>query len=491
MANNNQKNYQQDLISKQEVNPSSEHLHVTEELQIVLDNAPSIIFFKDLEGRYILVNHLFESLNHLSRKEIIGKTDRELYSEQVARKTEEIEKQVLELGKAINIEEVLQFDDEEKVTLTSRFPLKDGKGKVYGLGSIATDVSEIRHAQESLEESNFILARHLGELEASNREVKLLLEVVNTLYDSHSLEEAYEFIQDFWKKHFKVISGAIYLMQSPSSVSKCVSSWGQNFHPPAIDKGSCRANKQISPLHVQTRNHEPENCCSLPEEEVPHTLLCLPLKIYNEFFGLLHLGFEKKVSKALNERDFKLIQAISQQMALAFSHLLLLEKVLRDPLTDLFNTRFMVESLERELRQIKRTKKPISALLIDIDHFKTINEKHGYDVGDKALCAFVSLLQDSFRKADLICRYGGDEFVIIMPNCPLEIARERAEQVHKVTQNLTFTNNKKKLLHFPAISIGVVVSNKRVANAQELLHLALTAVRQAKNKGGNSVVVAI
>ena len=488
MADSTEKNDPQTTTPRQETNSNLEHPHITQELQIVFDNAPSIIFFKDLEGRYTLVNHLFENLNQLNRKDIIGKTDRELYSEQVARKTEEIERQVLKLGKAINVEEILHFGDEKKTTLTSRFLLKDTEGKIYGLGSIATDVSELKHAQDSLEESNFILARHLGELEVGNREVKLLLEIVNILYDSHSLKEAYEFIEGFWKKHFKVVSGAIYLMQSPSSVSKCVSVWGQDCHPPAIDKTSCKAYQQISPLHVQTRNHKPENCCSLPEKGASYTLLCLPLKIYNEFFGLLHLGFEQKASKALNERDFELIQAISQQMALALSHLLLLEKVLRDPLTDLFNTRFMIETLERELGQVKRTKKPISVLLIDIDHFKVVNEKYGYDVGDKVLCEFVSLLKDSFRTSDLICRYGGEEFVIIMPNCPLAIASERATQFHKVAQGLTFTN-KKKQLKFPAISIGVAASNKQISQARELIHLALSAVRQAKNKGGASVVV--
>ena len=456
-------------------------LYVTPEVQAVLDNVPSVIFFKDLAGRYTLVNHLFESLNHLSRKDVIGKTDKELYSEKVARKTEEIEKEVLELGKTINIEEVFQFANTKKVTLTSHFPLKNSEGGIYGLGVIATDVSELKHTQESLEESNFILARHLGELEVSNREVKLLLEVVNTLFDSHSLEEAYTFIQNFWQKYFKVISGAIYLRQSPGSVSKCVSVWGQNFHPPAIDKDFCRALQQTSPLHLQTKNHTPEICCNLPEKGESHTLLCLPLQVYNEFFGLLHLSFEKNASKVLNERDFEFIQALSQQMALALSHLLLLEKVLRDPLTDLFNNRFMIETLERELKQAKRTKKPISVLMIDINHFRTINEKYGYDAGDKALYEFAALLKDFFRKADLVCRYGGEEFVVIMPSCPLEKAKERSEQLQLATGTLTFTHENKQLNFLP-ISIGIVASSKQNTSARELLHAALTALREVKAK---------
>ncbi len=461
-------------------NKQGGQLPTAQELQVVLDNAPSIIFFKDLEGRYTLVNHLFESYNHLNRKDIIGKTDRELYSEKVALRSEEIERQVIELGEAINIEEILQFGDNEKVTLTSRFPLKNSEGEIYGLGSIATDISNLKHAQASLEESNFILARHLGELEVSNREVKLLLEVVNTLYDSDSLEEAYKFIQKFWQKHFKAVSGSIYLMQSPSNLNKCVSVWGQNFHPSGIDKNTCRAFQETLPLHVQTKNHKPEICCSLPENVIPYALLCLPLKVYNEFFGLLHLSFEKKVSKALSERDFELIQAISQQMASALSHLLLLERVLRDPLTDLFNNRFMIESLERELQQSKRNKKPIGILMIDIDHFKIINEKYGYDTGDKALCEFANLLRDSFRKSDLVCRYGGEEFVVVMPNCSLEKAKERTEQLYLVTKNLTFTH-KNKQIEFLPISIGVVASSNKNSSSRELLHLALTALHKVKD----------
>ncbi len=478
MSNNTEKNHAVVQTSEGIIEGG---LYVTPEVQAVFDNVPSVIFFKDLAGRYTLVNHLFESLNQLNRKDVIGKTDKELYPANVARKTEEIEKQVLELGQTINIEEILQFGDDEKVTLTSRFPLKNSEGKVYGLGAIATDVSELKYAQESLEESNFILARHLGELEVRNREAKLLLEIVNTLYDCHSLEEAYAFIKNFWQKNFKVISGAIYLRQSPSSISKCVSVWGQNFHPPAVDKDFCKALQQTSPLHVQTKNHAPETCCNLPEEGGFDTLLCLPLQVYNELFGLLHLSFEKNASKVLNERDFELIQAISQQMALALSHLLLLEKVFRDPLTDLFNNRFMIETLERELKQAKRTKKPISVLIIDIDHFRTINEKYGYDAGDQALCEFATLLKKSFRKADLVCRYGGEEFVVIMPSCPLEKAKERSEQLQLAAKHLTFTHQNKQLNFLP-ISIGIVASSKQTTSARELLHNALTALLKVKAK---------
>lgn len=456
-------------------------------MQTLFDNAPAVIFFKDLEGNYILVNKLFEKLHHLSRQDILGKTDKDLYSEKVARKINALEKQVIESKRAVNIEEILQFGDETKITLTSRFPLLDSKDKIYGFGGIATDVSKFKKVQESLEESNFIFARQVGELETSHREVKLLLEVVNALYDSHGLEEAHEFIQQFWQHHFKVASGALYLKQSPSSINKLISSWGQNIHPTAIDKDSCRACQQAMPLHVQTENHPSENCCSLPTKGDLHTLLCLPLKVYNESFGLLHLSFTEKVSKTLGERDFELIQAISQQMALSLSHSLLLEKVLHDPLTSLFNDRFMLESLERELNQAKRNQTITSIIIIDIDHLKDINNQYGYDVGDKVLCEFANLLKDCFRKADLVCRYGGDEFAIILPNCSLERALNRAEQFNLVTRNFKIAAKNQKIDFLP-ISVGVASSNEQTVSARELLHNSLAAMHEAKTKGGNQVI---
>lgn len=163
------------------------------------------------------------------------------------------------------------------------------------------------------------------------------------------------------------------------------------------------------------------------------------------------------------------------------------EQAIRDSLTGCFNRRYLDETLARELARARRERTPLSLLMIDLDHFKQINDAHGHAVGDEALKELARTLRDRVRDEDVLCRFGGEEFVILMPRMPLAVARERAEQWrHLIGEiRLPFDDG---LLHFTA-SIGLAVYPEHGDSVEELTQAADLALYLAKHEGRNRVVV--
>src|SRR5206468_2247923 len=138
----------------------------------------------------------------------------------------------------------------------------------------------------------------------------------------------------------------------------------------------------------------------------------------------------------------RLAIAVAQHVGLALANLKLQDKLrsqsIRDPLTGLFNRRYMEESLEREFSRATRTRRPLSAVMIDLDNFKQVNDKYGHDAGDEVLAQVGQLLGASVRKADIVCRYGGEEFTLILPEAAVVHAAKRAAQLREKLKTRCF-----------------------------------------------------
>lgn len=162
---------------------------------------------------------------------------------------------------------------------------------------------------------------------------------------------------------------------------------------------------------------------------------------------------------------------------------------LRDPLTDLFNRRYMEESLEREIQRAIRSGEPLGVIMIDIDHFKTINDTHGHEVGDVVLQKLAAFLQENVRGSDIACRYGGEEFLLIFPDAPLKATRRRAETLRKGARDVDISIEGRPI-EPPTLSLGVAVFPKDGETGQALLRAADAALYRAKNSGRDRVVSA-
>lgn len=164
-------------------------------------------------------------------------------------------------------------------------------------------------------------------------------------------------------------------------------------------------------------------------------------------------------------------------------------KSLRDPLTGLFNRRFMEESLENELARAERSGHELGVIMIDIDHFKQVNDTLGHDAGDAVLQQLAVFFQENIRAGDIACRYGGEEFLLIFPDAPLDATRDRAEALRAEAQDVQLRYEGKALAP-PTLSLGVAVYPEHGETRQSLVRAADAALYRAKNSGRNRTVSA-
>jgi diguanylate cyclase (GGDEF)-like protein len=159
----------------------------------------------------------------------------------------------------------------------------------------------------------------------------------------------------------------------------------------------------------------------------------------------------------------------------------------RDPLTGLFNRRFMEETLERELAQATREGTPLSLVIMDIDHFKQLNDTYGHPAGDYALKALTRLLRVRMRRGDVACRYGGEEFVAILPGATIATAVARADSWRRAFQDLHLEFEGRMIRS--TLSAGIAEFPRHGRSGQELLFQADSALYQAKRSGRNRVSI--
>lgn len=163
------------------------------------------------------------------------------------------------------------------------------------------------------------------------------------------------------------------------------------------------------------------------------------------------------------------------------------EQANRDSLTGLFNRRYLEGTLERELARCRREDAPLSMMLLDVDHFKAVNDRHGHQTGDEVLRVVGRLLLEHARAEDIVCRYGGEEFLLVLPKMPLDIARARAEELLALFRVRTVSSGALDI--GITASIGIAAAPLHADDGEGLIRWADQALYQAKRTGRNRVVV--
>jgi diguanylate cyclase (GGDEF)-like protein len=163
------------------------------------------------------------------------------------------------------------------------------------------------------------------------------------------------------------------------------------------------------------------------------------------------------------------------------------EQAIRDPLTGVFNRRYFAEALDNETARAIREKTPFSIIILDVDHFKKVNDTYGHKCGDLVLQSLARFLMQNTRRSDIVCRFGGEEFVILMPDASVESAQERAEFFrHEFSQQVNQCGNEEIRSTFSA---GVASFPLHAASGEALLVLADQALYESKEAGRNRVTV--
>jgi diguanylate cyclase (GGDEF)-like protein len=225
---------------------------------------------------------------------------------------------------------------------------------------------------------------------------------------------------------------------------------------------------------------------------VKNTYLCIPILAQGETLGIVHFqATEENPNLDPSELSFK--TTFAGQVGLSIANIKLREALrtqsIRDALTGLYNRRFLEETLDREVRRAARGAQSLGLLMIDLDHFKKFNDTYGHDAGDAVLRETGQFLAKGIRAEDFVCRFGGEEFVVILPTGSVEVAQARGERLRAKMRELTITHQGRSL-GMVTISVGVAAFPQHGTSPKELMAAADSALYEAKRGGRDQVVVA-
>ena len=220
----------------------------------------------------------------------------------------------------------------------------------------------------------------------------------------------------------------------------------------------------------------------LAEDQIEVSVLCA-LGTFVYLLGVAQIAYSRTASlrKTRRELQQRVVEVESLQEKL-------IEQTIRDPLTGLFNRRHLEPTLAREVARCRREGRPLSVMLLDVDHFKRINDGHGHAVGDEVLRQMAAVLSRSVREEDLACRYGGEEFVLVLPSMAAGHALERAEALRRALGELLIPLEGGGRLRL-TVSIGVATYPEAGTTPDHLLRAADEALYAAKHAGRDVVKV--
>jgi diguanylate cyclase (GGDEF)-like protein/PAS domain S-box-containing protein len=378
------------------------------------------------------------------------------------------------------------------------FPVHNETGRFIRVVGFAEDATARKQAEEELRRARNELNLALAESGERERENEKLTELVDMIQCCQSREQAFKIIEEFLGQIFISCGGALYLISPSRDEAEGVAAWGlgaeaqKTFEPQ--DCWGLRRGK----VHVVPEANSAMRCGHTHErQDTGH--ICIPLVADGEALGLLYFVCPKDavaVSPEVHLNPWKRIgeraAVVGERLSLALANLqlrdVLRQQSVRDPLTGLFNRRYMEETLDRELSSAARRKDAVAVAMLDLDRFKDFNDIFGHDAGDLVLREVAGMLKGNVRHGDVVCRLGGEEFVIILPGASVEIARERLETIRRQVQSLTISH-RSRMLGKVTISAGIAGYPKDGVAAEDLLRAADTALYHAKNDGRNKVVV--
>jgi diguanylate cyclase (GGDEF)-like protein len=362
-----------------------------------------------------------------------------------------------------------------------------------GLNGMAARLSVVLTAER---EARHTLAGRVDALVAERtREVELLRQLSELLQACATPDEAHAVMGQLCSRLFPDAVGAVLVTSASRDGLWAVAVWGPT--PDAARQrfqlDDCWALRRGRVYRVDNPGESP--ACPHLGEPTPPAFVCVPLAAQGETLGLFTLGVPAgaAVEDGLGEARVRLAVTVAEQFALALANVRLRETLrgqsIRDPLTGLFNRRYMEETLDRELNRAERERRPLSVILLDIDQFKLFNDNHGHEAGDAVLASLGMLLRAVSRTSDVACRYGGEEFVLILPEAPLADARRRAEEIRDAVRGLRVTHSGCPL-ESVRCSMGVAAFPEHGEVGSALLRAADAALYRAKREGRDQVVLA-
>jgi diguanylate cyclase (GGDEF)-like protein len=371
------------------------------------------------------------------------------------------------------------------------------------LAEIERQDLQLRHQQEqltvevanrtaALQSANAQLTSSVLRVEHYANQIAQLTRLGQLLQSCLTADEVYAVVPHAMAQLFPDGSGALALVDSSGTVMETMAHWGSN--PPqqqVFEPGECWAFRRGRP-HLVSEMSSPMRCAHLSASDGPVTF-CVPMTAQGDTVGVLQFSFapgderdEVDDNGAPRSTRARLVVALSEQIALALANLRLREALrsqsIVDPLTGLFNRRYLETTLARECRRAARNRRPLTILLLDVDFFKNINDTWGHEAGDAVLRDLAGLLRTHFRGEDVACRYGGEEFLMVLSDTTLDSAYTRAEHLRQHVHRLA-VQHRQQTVGPVTVSIGVAALPEHGTTPAELIAAADRALYEAKTGG--------
>ena len=319
------------------------------------------------------------------------------------------------------------------------------------------------------------------------REIELLHRLANMLTACNTLGEAQQVVEDIIPRILGHVNGAVSLMRASRNQLEVKLDWGgewpgaKTFAPDecwALRKGK---------YHLSNDHYTTLPCAHMSAVGTEQTL-CIPLVAHGNTIGMMHLYVHEE---QFDDERMQLAFTIGEHLGLALANLTLQqelrEQAVRDPLTGLHNRRYLEENITHQFMRAQRHKQPLSLLALDMDHFKRFNDTFGHDAGDYVLKTLGAQLVQSLRGEDIVCRVGGEELAVLLPNTDGEMAMRVAQKLCRMVSDLHLDFHGKSLGQL-TLSIGVATFPDDGDNYEALMKQADMALYRAKKNGRNQAL---
>ncbi|MGA7537998.1 MAG: sensor domain-containing diguanylate cyclase [Steroidobacteraceae bacterium] len=317
------------------------------------------------------------------------------------------------------------------------------------------------------------------------QEISAMSTMVELLQTCHSQAEANLVIHGALPKLLPGVGGALYVSRRDDGTLEQQVSWGTAAAAQSFSSQDCWALRRGRP-HL----YAPASAGALCGHVGPceDSCLCVPLVSQGDTLAVLHL--RRAGAEVISEDVQRLASALAEQLSLAVGNLRLQETLRsgseRDPLTELYNRRHLEISLHREFARAQRHGLPVSLIMLDVDHFKAYNDANGHEAGDEVLRNVAHVLKRHTRAEDVACRYGGEEFLLVLPGCSVDDAYSKAEAIREAIAQLRVVTRGITLPRITA-SLGIACYPQDGERMEDLIAAADAALYQAKSQGRNCI----
>ena len=375
--------------------------------------------------------------------------------------------------------------------LDEAVPVADEHGEPFIMQGIIIDITERKAAEEQITVQR-------QELEISNRELSALYQVSTAISGTidlnemltHTMQtitnlELFEFEQ---KAGIFIVEGDNMVLAAHSGHDDAFLKLHEDFH---VGQCLCGIAADNGDLLVSNNCNNDERHTISYEGMEPHGHIILPLKVLDSVVGVLYLYVEP--DSPVSKRKLNLLSSIGQLLGVAIENSRLYEETkslsLHDPLTGLANRNLMNFELDKNFARARRNGSPISLVMLDLDYFKAFNDSFGHAAGDRLLQDISTVITSTIREIDVAVRYGGEEFLVVLPDTDREAASEVAERIRTFVADAAFCYSEEQPPEHITISLGVATLDDSTRDVDELIGQADDALYQAKRRGRNRVEV--